>query len=345
MYPEATSMLTRALSARNIGQFLLLGAFLVTTAFSLWGQAASNLSAAGPAVSKDESKIATAGATTTSAPSQSAPDATGLVVGKGDLINVAVEGAPDFSKDVRVNPRGEISLPMVGAIKVAGLTVEQAQDAVARRLQAGGYFNNPQVTIFEKEYATQGISVLGEVQKPGIYPLFGPHSVLDAISAAGGTTAKAGNTILLTRHDQPNQVQSIPLDFKKEQMGESNVAVNPGDTVVVSKAGIVYVVGDVRQPSGFVMENAHLTVLQAIAMAQGALPTASLGHAKLIRKTSDGAPQEIPIELNKIMKAKAPDMPLQAEDILFVPSSTAKNVARGIGAIVQSASGAAIYRF
>ncbi|HZR30027.1 MAG TPA: polysaccharide biosynthesis/export family protein [Terriglobales bacterium] len=343
-------MFTRILSARNISQLFLFSAFLGTTAFSLWGQAASNSSA-----SKDSSKTAAAGATiastttasptTASVPSQSAPDATSLVVGNGDLINVSVEGAPDFSKDVRVNPRGEISLPMVGAIKVAGLTVEQAQEAVAKRLQAGGYFNNPQVTIFEKEYATQGISVLGEVQKPGIYPLFGPHSVLDAISAAGGTTPKAGNTILLTRRDQPNLVQTIPLDFKKEQGGQSNVAVNPGDTVVVSKAGIVYVVGDVRQPSGFVMENSHLTVLQAIAMAQGANPTASLGHAKLIRKSSEGAPQEIPIELNKIMKAKAPDLQLQAEDILFVPSSTAKNIARGLGAIVQSASGAAIYHY
>jgi len=340
-------MLTRVLSARNISQFLLLSAFLGTTAFSLWGQAASKLAEG----SKDESKTTAASATTasatttgTSAPSQSAPDdAAGLVVGKGDLINVAVEGAPDFSKDVRVNPRGEISLPMVGAIKVAGLTVEQAQDAVAKRLQAGGYFNNPQVTIFEKEYATQGISVLGEVQKPGIYPLFGPHSVLDAISAAGGTTAKAGNTVLLTRHDQPNNVETIPLDFKKEQVGQTNVAVNPGDTVVVSKAGIVYVVGDVRQPSGFVMENAHLTVLQAIAMAQGANPTASLGHAKLIRKNQQGAPQEIPVPLNKIMAAKSPDLPLQAEDILFVPNSAAKSFARSLGAIVQSASSAAIY--
>jgi polysaccharide biosynthesis/export protein len=329
------SMLTRTSSARNISQFALLGAFLGTTAFSLWGQVASKL----PDGSKDESKIASASAT---APSQSATDPTaGLMIGKGDLIDVTVEGAPDFSKELRVNPRGEISLPMAGAINVAGLTVEQAQDNVARHLQAGGYFNNPQVTIFEKEYATQGISVLGEVQKPGIYPLFGPHSVLDAISAAGGTTAKAGNKILLTRHERPNQVETIPLDFKKEQMGQSNVAVQPGDTVVVSKAGIVYVVGDVRQPSGFVMENAHLTVLQAIAMAQGTNPTASLGHAKLIRKTAQGAPQEIPIALNKIMAAKAPDLALEADDIVFVPNSAAKSMARrGLDALVQ---GAAVY--
>lgn len=280
-------------------------------------------------------------------PAPPAAEAPGnLMIGKGDLIVVSLEGAPDFTnKEMRVNPNGDISLPMVGLVPVAGLTVEQAQERIAKKLEQGGYFNNPQVTIFEKEYATQGISVLGEVQKPGIYPLLGPHSILDAISAAGGTTPKAGNTALLTRHGQPNHVETVPLDFKKEQMGESNVAVYPGDTVVVSKAGIVYVVGDVKQPSGFVMENAHLTVLQAIAMAQGANPTASLGHAKLIRKTEQGEPQEIPIALNKIMAAQSPDLPLQADDIVFVPNSAAKSFGRkSLDAILQVAAGAAIYR-
>ncbi len=327
-------MLKPIFLTNRIGQLLLLSALCAAIVFPARGQENS----------KPTPENKATATTANNASSQSAPDGTaGLMIGKGDLISVAVEGAPDFSKEVRVNPKGDISLPMVGAVQVAGLTVEQAQERIAKRLQDGGYFNNPQVSIFEKEYATQGISVLGEVQKPGIYPLFGPHSVLDAISAAGGTTPKAGNKVLITRHDQPNLVETVPLDFKKDQMGQSNVAVHPGDTVVVSKAGIVYVVGDVRQPSGFVMENAHLTVLQAIAMAQGANPTASLGHAKLIRKTSGGAPQEIPIELNKIMAAKAPDLALEADDIVFVPNSAAKSFARSLGAIVQSASSTAIY--
>lgn len=328
-------MLKHVSITRKIGQLLLLGVVLGATASFVRGEETPKPVPA----TKSASPTAIAPASST------AENPGNLMIGKGDLIVVSVEGAPDFSnKEVRVNPNGDISLPMVGLVPVAGLTIEQAQERVAKKLEQGGYFNAPQVTIFEKEYATQGISVLGEVQKPGIYPLFGPHSILDAISAAGGTTPKAGNTALLTRRGQPSQVQTVPLDFKKEQMGQSNVAVYPGDTVVVSKAGIVYVVGDVKQPSGFVMENAHLTVLQAIAMAQGANPTASLSHAKLIRKTTEGAPQEIPIALNKIMSAKAPDLPLQADDIVFVPNSAAKSVARrGLEAIVQAASGLAIY--
>jgi len=326
-------MLTNTTRAQALTLLLLLGAFLATT----------------PVFSQEKSKQAPA--VTSASPAANAPapapvEAPGnLMIGKGDLIVISVEGAPDFTnKEVRVNPNGDISLPMVGLVPVAGLTVEQAQDRIAKKLEQGGYFNAPQVAIFEKEYATQGISVLGEVQKPGIYPLLGPHSILDAISAAGGTTPKAGNSALLTRRGQPNHVETVPLDFKKEQMGESNVAVYPGDTVVVSKAGIVYVVGDVKQPSGFVMENAHLTVLQALAMAQGANPTAKLSHAKLIRKTAQGEPQEIPIELNKIMAAKSPDVSLQADDIVFVPNSAAKSFGRrSLDAILQVAAGAAIY--
>jgi polysaccharide export outer membrane protein len=119
--------------------------------------------------------------------------------------------------------------------------------------------------------------------------------------------------------------------------------VHPGDTVVVSKAGMVYVVGDVKEPTGIVMESPHLTVLQAIAMAHGTNPTASLKSVKLIRK-GNSAPQEIAIPLNMILEAKEPDLLLQPDDIVFVPNSTAKTVTRrGLEAMLQAATGVAIY--
>src|SRR5262249_37981898 len=110
------------------------------------------------------------------------------------------------------------------------------------------------------------------------------------------------------------------------------------------KAGIVYVVGDVRKPSGILMQNSRLTALQAVAMAEGTNPTAALNSAKLIRKTPEGL-QEIPLPLKKILSAKAPDWQLQPDDILFVPSRVAKSASRGgLEAIIQAATGAAIYR-
>ena len=267
-----------------------------------------------------------------------------LLVGSGDLLVVGVDGAPEYRYEVRVSSAGDASLPMVGAIKLAGLSILQAENAIARSLRERGFFNDPQVSVFVKEYATEGISVLGEVQKPGIYPLLGHRTILDAISAAGGTTPKAGSSITITHRDRPESSETLVLS-SDEGKTMNNTALRPGDTVVVSRAGIVYVVGDVKEPTGIVMENSHLTVLQAIAMAHGTNHTASLGSAKLIRKASSAVPQEIPIPLNPILSAKAPDLPLQPDDIIFVPTSTAKSVGRrGLEAILQAATGVVIYR-
>ncbi len=273
------------------------------------------------------------------------PASAEVLIGSGDLLEISVYGAPDFNKlDVRVDSSGAISLPLIGTEKVGGLNVRAAEELTAKRLSEGGFFSNPLVTIFEKEYATQGISVLGEVQKPGIYPLLGQRNLLDAISAAGGTTAKAGDIVTVTHRSQPDQPIQVPLSFSPDEASRNNVEVYPGDTVVVSKAGVVYVVGDVRQPSGFVIDKSELTVLQAIAMAQGTNPTAALQRVRLVRTTKDGR-QEMPIDLRRVLEAKAPDLKLQPDDIIFVPTSTAKSAGRrSLEAIIQTATGVAIYR-
>ncbi len=271
---------------------------------------------------------------------QSAPEP---LIGAGDLLDVSVFGAPEYEKQVRVSGSGEISLPMVGAVHVAGLTASQAEALLAKTLADGQLFNDPRVSVFIKEYATQGVSVLGEVQKPGIYPLLGARTLFDAISAAGGTTPKAGKVVTITKRDRPQQPETVTLAFDANGGMSSNVAVHPGDTVVVTKAGIVYVVGDVRRPSGIVMENSELTVLQAIAKAEGTNPTAALANARLIRKSADGQ-HEIPVDLKKILQSKAPDLQLRPNDILFVPNSAAKTAGkRGIEAVLQTVTGIAIY--
>src|SRR5882672_11830768 len=230
-----------------------------------------------------------------------------LLIGAGDLLEVSLYSVPDFKTEVRVNSGGEISLPMLGTVAVGGLSVEQAQLLVERKLSEKGLFNDPHVTVFEKEYATQGISVLGEVQKPGIYPLLGSRNLYDALSAAGGTAPKAGRYVLITRRNDPQHPVQVPLVTGAPESMENNVPVEPGDTIVVSKAGVVYVVGDVHQPGGFVMENGNdITVLKAIALAQGTNPNAALNSARLIRKTPEGS-KEVPLPLKQIFASKAPD--------------------------------------
>src|SRR6267143_5232178 len=268
-----------------------------------------------------------------------------LLIGAGDLLEVSLYGMPDFKTDVRVSSGGEISLPMLGTVAVAGFSVEQAETLIERKLSEKGLFNDPHVTVFEKEYATQGISLLGEVQRPGIYPLLGSRKLYDAISAAGGTTPKAGRYVLITRRNDPQHSVRVPFLTGAPESMENNVTVEPGDTILVSKAGVVYVVGDVHQPGGFVMENGNdITVLKAIALAQGTNPNASLNAARLIRKTPEGS-KDVPLPLKQILAAKAPDLQLQPDDVVFVPGSAGKSAAkRGAEAILQMATGVAIWR-
>jgi polysaccharide export outer membrane protein len=276
-----------------------------------------------------------------STPSTPPPD---LLIGSGDLLEVSVYDAPDFDhKEARVSNSGDIVLPLIGAQQVAKLTAAQAQALIADKLTRGQFFNNPQVTVFVKEYATQGISVLGEVQKPGVYPVLGPRRLFDVISQAGGLTPKAGKAVTVSHSDDPNHPERVKLAGNLENTVEGNVPVRPGDTVVVSKAGIVYVVGDVKLPGGFVMENDSMTVLQAVALAQGPLPTAALDKTKLIRRVN-AQQQETPIELKKIFRSQQNDLKLQADDILFIPNSAGKSAARrSLDVALQAAVGVAIY--
>ena len=265
-------------------------------------------------------------------------------IGTGDLIEVSIYGVPDFHQTARVNELGSVSLPLIGECKVGGETVEEAQESIAKPLVSGGYFRDPHVTVLIKEYASQGVSMLGEITKPGVYPMVGTRRLYDLVSEAGGFTAKAGKLVTITHRDEPNQAQKINISDDLAKSPESNVEVFPGDTIVVSKAGIVYVVGDVQRPGGFVMENnERMTVLQAIALAQGTTRTAALGAARILRRTPSG-PTEVKIPLKQIMAAKSNDMELNPEDILFIPGSAAKGaLSRSFEGVFQVATSLAVY--
>jgi polysaccharide biosynthesis/export protein len=265
------------------------------------------------------------------------------VIGAGDLLKVSVLGAPESDQEVRVDAKGNIFLNFIGAVPVAGKTTEEAQSEIAKKYVAGGFYTNPQVSVFAKEYVTQGVSILGEVQRPGVYPVLGARSLFDVLSLAGGTTQRAGKLISITHRQTPQSPTTVSLSNDSAESIRSNVAIYPGDTIVVSKAGMVYVSGDVHRPSAVAMDNSSMTVLQAIAVAEGVNPTANLNNARLIRTTSNGR-QEIPLRLKDMLTSKSPDIHLQAEDIIFVPNSAAKSATRRtLDAIIQTATGLAIY--
>jgi polysaccharide export outer membrane protein len=265
-----------------------------------------------------------------------------VLIGPGDLLDISLYGTQDFNQETRVGPAGDIVLPLIGAVHVGGRTPEAVETAIHNKLVEGDFYKDPQVSVLVKDYATAGIYVLGEVQKPGFYSILKANTLLQAIALAGGTTPKAGRSATITNsHRTPHEIEAtLSHDSTNET---KDPAVMSGDTIVVAKAGIVYVVGDVHSPTGIVMDNENLTVLQAIAMAQGANPNASLDHAKLIRRTPQG-PQEQPLPLKKMLAAKAPDIKVQPDDIVFVPKSNVSAFSkRGLEAILQAATGVAMY--
>jgi polysaccharide biosynthesis/export protein len=274
----------------------------------------------------------------------STPIAHPLKISAGDQLDIEVFDTPELSTKVRVDEHGAITLPLAGVIPVFGLTAEQAGKEIETRLQSAKILKQPHVSVTVAQYSTQGIVVLGEIKNPGVYPLLGAHGLLDIVSAAGGVTADAGKAITITHRDEPDKPVIVELNSRPGSSAAFNVDLRPGDTVMVSHAGIVYVVGDVGRAGGFMIgTNDRLTVLQAIALAQGANKTAALNNAKVIRKNGEQR-ELLPISLKKIMASKAPDPMLNDGDILFVPSSSAKNAMVSAENILPAVAGSAIFR-
>lgn len=290
-------------------------------------------------------RVASSNSSTSTGPSNAVPvpvtsssDPSVLKLGPGDLLELSVYGVPELNTKARVGSAGDLYLPLVDYVHVGGLTLEAAQKLIEQKLSDGGFVKSPHVALLINEYTSQGVTVLGEVARPGIYPVTGERRLFDVVSAAGGFTDKAGKIVTIARRDKTLSPVKVHLPRQLESSTADNIDVAPGDTIVVSRAGIVYVVGDVGRPSGFVMDGDSITVLQAIAMAGGTNRTAKLNAARIIRKTPAGMHEET-IPLKKILQAKMQDLPMSADDILFVPSSAGKSAAyRGVDAVMQAAT-------
>ncbi len=247
-------------------------------------------------------------------------------LGIGDLIEINVFGVPDLSTKTRIGDSGNVYLPLIDYVHVADLTSDEAQALIEKRLEDGGFVRGPHVSIFVDESTSQAIMMMGEVSHPGPYPAIGERRLFDLISAAGGLSEKAGRNVTIERRGNPDQKIQLQLSSNLAEDTQNNVDVFPGDTIIVSRAGIIYVVGDVNRPSGFLIEDNTLTVLKALALAGGSTRTSSLNKTRILRQTPNGV-QEIPIKLKKVLYAKAPDMALVKGDVLFIPGSGAKAAA------------------
>jgi polysaccharide export outer membrane protein len=253
-------------------------------------------------------------------------------------LDISVYGVPELSQKARINNTGDVYLPLIDYVHLAGLTPDEAQGMIAKRLSDGGFVNNPHVVLMVSESASSSVSLLGEVAHPGVYTVAGERRILDLISAAGGFTDKSSRAITITHRSDPTHSTRVKLPSDLAPSDANNVVVEPGDTIVVQHGPVFYVVGDVGRPSAFVSDSENLTILKAIALAGGANRTASMGGTTILRRTPQGTLQ-IKVPLKQILSAKVQDMPMQSEDILFVPSSTRKVVvARSAEALTQMAT-------
>lgn len=284
-----------------------------------------------------------------------------VTLGPDDQIAVRALGIEEIDgKPVRIDAQGNVDVPLVGRIKAAGLTVEQLEAAISDQLRK--YVREPRVTVTITEYKSETASVLGAVNTPGVYSLTGSTTLLQVLSKAGGLRNEAGNTIEITRR---REAGPIPLDSSKEDANgsfstaevklrplleakspEQNILVKNGDVLSVPRGELVYIVGAVHRPGGFVLnERESMTALQAVSMAEGMERTSAPQRAKIIRSGDTAERQEIPVDLSKILSGQAEDVPLVANDILVVPTSNAKAAFyRAMEAMVQAGVGVAIYK-
>lgn len=244
-------------------------------------------------------------------------------LGVDDLIAVSVYDAPELTRTVRVETDGTIHLPLLkNGIAATGIFPGQLEASIAGALKEEQILVDPVVKVTVAEYHSRPIAVMGAVRKPLTFQAVGTVTVLDALAHAEGLTNDAGTEILLTRSDQ---VERIPVKrLMKDADPAVNYALHGGEEIRVPEAGKIFVVGNVHKPGAFpVRDPADESVLKVVALTEGLLPYAAK-FAYVYRREGSGPKKEIPIELERIMQRKSPDVPLEADDLLYIPDNKTK---------------------
>ena len=247
-------------------------------------------------------------------------------IGPKDLLEISVFGQDELSSQVRVSEDGKITLPLIGEIEVEGLTISECRKKLTELLEEK-YLQNPQVTIFMREYQSKRVSVLGAVQAPGRYELLGRQTLMQLISQAGGLTGEAGDEIIIIRENGngANTSLKIPIeDLFIHGNADLNIPIQPNDVinVPIDEMVNVYVMGQVRSPGALNVRKSKIpTLLQAIAHAGGFGERASKGGVVIKRRGKDGKEERLKVNVKDIEKGKKKDVQLQENDVVIVPES------------------------
>ena len=279
------------------------------------------------------------------APSTSVPP---LRIGSGDLIEVGVYDSPDLSGRFRVDEKGDIAVPLLGAVHVEGQTAEEAGKTIERRFVDADILkpSGARVIVFIAEYASQGITVSGEVKSGGLQAALGVRMFNDVMIAAGGVTPLASSRVIVTRKSDPDH--PIAVEYNPEALTPviPRIQIFPGDAITVPRAGIVYVLGNVMRSGGYILDGRRpLSVETAMALAGGGGHAAALGRVHIVRTLEGGRKEDIAVAVDRIYKGKAPDVVLKDGDILYVPTSTGRLAAeQAISSALSIGTNVAVYR-
>lgn len=237
------------------------------------------------------------------------------IVGEEDILKITVYNHSDLTTTVRISGDGIINFPLIGSVKVAGLTVSQVSQEISGLL-ADGYIINPHVSVFIEEFRSKKTIIMGQVNKPGIYMLHGQTTFLELISKAGGLTKDAGDKATVKRRSNTSggNESIIIINLKKlieEGDTSQDIALMDNDNIYVSKAGVFYVTGEVKKPDAYKYKEG-ITVVKAITMAGGFTDKASTGRVKIVRKVEGK---------EEVIKRAEMDEPILQDDVIVVPES------------------------
>jgi len=284
------------------------------------------------------------------------------LLGPDDQVEISAPELSEFgNKPARIDGDGDVQVPLVGRVHLAGLTAQQAEKELDKVLRT--YIRDPQVVVNVSEVRSQPVSILGAVNTPGVHQVQGHKALLEMLASAGGIRPDAGYSVRITRQlewgciplpgavpDASAQFTVAEVNLKKIMEAKDpaeNIRILPHDVISVPKAEMVYVIGEVKRSGGFVLgEHQSISVLQALSLAEGLNGTADARHAKILRlKREADQREELLVDVKDLLKGKKQDVALQGDDILFIPGSTGKKAAlRALEAAVQTGTGLAIWR-
>jgi polysaccharide export outer membrane protein len=262
------------------------------------------------------------------------PGEQNILLAIGDRLTIHLFSDSAYSPSVQINNDGTALLPLIGIVHLAGLTVTQAEELIAEKLETKGMYRDPQITIDVAQSPNQAVTIIGEIHQ--VVPVVGKRRLLDVLSAAGGLPPTASHVVTI---DRPGVAKAIVVDLGTDPMRSAmgNIPVFPGDTIVVSRIGIVYIFGAFGTPGGTIALNSYtpLTLTEATALSGGIKWEGHFSDLRIIRTVGDHRTVAV-YNIKKVLDGKAPDPILEPNDIVYLPIVSMKELlsSGGIGTVL-----------